>query len=120
MNATGIVRRIDDLGRLFIPKEIKRKFDIYEGTPMEIFVSDEGILLKKYESKISESRKENIRFEWIYHAFIYSEMDGSVFYEKKCETYEEAQDAIEKNIGRFADKYYPPTGHINKDYVQVY
>lgn len=40
-------------------------------------------------------------------------------YSKLCDTYEEAQDAIEENIGRFVDEDYPPTGHINKDYVLV-
>lgn len=48
MNATGIIRRVDDLGRIVLPKEVRRKAGISEGTPMEIFTSDEGIVLKKY------------------------------------------------------------------------
>ena len=48
MNATGIIRRVDDLGRIVLPKEVRRKVGISEGTPMEIFTSDEGIVLKKY------------------------------------------------------------------------
>lgn len=60
-----------------------------------------------------------MRFEWIYHAFIYSKMGGNVLYGENCRTYEEAQTAIEENIEQFADKDYPPTGHITKDYVQV-
>lgn len=49
MKATGIVRRIDDLGRIVIPKEIRRTLRIREGDPMEIFTNREGeILLKKY------------------------------------------------------------------------
>lgn len=49
MKATGIVRRIDDLGRIVIPKEIRRTLRIREGDPMEIFTSRDGeILLKKY------------------------------------------------------------------------
>ena len=49
MEATGIVRRIDDLGRVVIPKEIRRTLRIKEGTPMEIFTDREGeIILKKY------------------------------------------------------------------------
>lgn len=48
MNATGIIRRVDDLGRIVLPKEVRRKVGISEGTPMEIFTSDEGIALKKY------------------------------------------------------------------------
>ncbi len=49
MKATGIVRRIDDLGRVVIPKEIRRTMKIREGDPLEIFVDREGeVILKKY------------------------------------------------------------------------
>ncbi len=49
MKATGIVRRIDDLGRVVIPKEIRRTLRIREGEPLEIFTDHEGeIILKKY------------------------------------------------------------------------
>ena len=48
MKATGIVRRIDDLGRVVIPKEIRRTLRIKEGTPLEIFTDREGeIILQK-------------------------------------------------------------------------
>lgn len=49
MKATGIIRRIDDLGRIVIPKEIRRNMRIRVGTPLEIFVDNEGgVILKKY------------------------------------------------------------------------
>ena len=49
MKATGIVRRIDDLGRVVIPKEIRRTLRIREGDPLEIFTDRDGeIILKKY------------------------------------------------------------------------
>ena len=49
MKATGIVRRIDDLGRIVIPKEIRRTLRIRETDPLEIFTDKEGeIILKKY------------------------------------------------------------------------
>lgn len=49
MKATGIVRRIDDLGRVVIPKEIRRTLRIREGEPLEIFTDREGeVILKKY------------------------------------------------------------------------
>lgn len=49
MKATGIVRRIDDLGRVVVPKEIRRTLRIREGDPLEIFTDKEGeIILKKY------------------------------------------------------------------------
>ena len=49
MKATGVVRRIDDLGRVVIPKEIRKVHRIKEGDPLEIFTDSEGkIILKKY------------------------------------------------------------------------
>lgn len=49
MKATGIVRRIDDLGRVVVPKEIRRTLRIREGDPLEIFTDKDGeIILKKY------------------------------------------------------------------------
>ena len=49
MKATGIVRRIDDLGRVVIPKEIRRTMRIREGDPLEIYTSKDGeVIFKKY------------------------------------------------------------------------
>lgn len=49
MKATGVIRRLDDLGRIVIPKEIRRTFRIREGDPMEIFTNANGeVILKKY------------------------------------------------------------------------
>lgn len=51
MKATGIIRRIDDLGRVVIPKEVRKKLGFKIGDPFEIFVGDDGeIILKKYYS----------------------------------------------------------------------
>ena len=54
MKATGIVRRIDDLGRVVIPKEIRRNFRIREGDPLEIYTNDEGLVILKKYSAMSE------------------------------------------------------------------
>lgn len=49
MKATGIVRRIDDLGRVVIPKEVRRTIRIREGDPLEIYTGERGeVILKKY------------------------------------------------------------------------
>ena len=48
MKATGIVRRIDELGRVVIPKEIRRTLRINEGDPLEIFTDHDELMLKKY------------------------------------------------------------------------
>lgn len=61
MKATGIVRRIDDLGRVVIPKEIRRTLRIREGDPLEIFTDREGeVILKKYSpiGELSEFANE--------------------------------------------------------------
>ena len=51
MKATGIVRRIDDLGRVVIPKEIRRTMRIREGDPLEIYTSSDGeVIFKKYSA----------------------------------------------------------------------
>mgnify|MGYP001119666243 CR=1 FL=1 len=62
MKATGIIRRIDDLGRIVIPKEIRRNLGIREGEPLEIFVHEGCVCLKKYIpnelEKVSDVFKE--------------------------------------------------------------
>ena len=51
MKATGIVRRVDDLGRIVIPKEIRKQLKIGEGDPLEVFLSSDGeIVLKPYRT----------------------------------------------------------------------
>jgi len=49
MKATGIVRKVDDLGRIVLPIELRRTLDIDIKDPLEIYVDDEFIMLKKYE-----------------------------------------------------------------------
>ncbi|AUM99619.1 AbrB/MazE/SpoVT family DNA-binding domain-containing protein [Clostridium botulinum] len=49
MKSTGIVRKVDDLGRIVIPKELRRIFNIEEGDGLEIYTEGEQIILKKYE-----------------------------------------------------------------------
>ena len=50
MKSTGIVRKLDELGRVVIPIELRNKFDISEKDPIEIYVDGTNIVLKKYES----------------------------------------------------------------------
>ena len=49
MKSTGIVRRLDQLGRIVIPKELRTTFDIKETDPIEIFVDGTDIVLRKYQ-----------------------------------------------------------------------
>ena len=55
MKATGIIRRVDDLGRVVIPKEIRRSQHIKEGDPLEIFVTDCGVMFAPYKPKNLDS-----------------------------------------------------------------
>ncbi len=49
MKSTGIVRKVDELGRVVIPIELRNKFDIKEKDPIEIYVEGSSIILKKFE-----------------------------------------------------------------------
>lgn len=52
MKSTGIVRKIDGLGRVVVPKELRRTLSIVEGDPVEIFVDEDQIILKKYQANM--------------------------------------------------------------------
>lgn len=80
MKATGIVRRIDDLGRVVIPKEIRRTLRIREGDPLEIFTGRDGeVILKKYSpiGELSEFATEYAEslHEALQHNAIISDRD---------------------------------------------
>lgn len=80
MKATGIVRRIDDLGRVVIPKEIRRTLRIREGDPLEIFVDRDGeVILKKYSpigelADFAQEYAESL-YESLRHTVIISDRD---------------------------------------------
>ena len=48
MKGTGLIRKIDDLGRIVIPRDVRKEMCIYENDPFEIFIDENGIYLKKY------------------------------------------------------------------------
>ncbi|WP_079527350.1 AbrB/MazE/SpoVT family DNA-binding domain-containing protein [Halobacillus hunanensis] len=66
MKSTGVVRKVDELGRIVIPKELRRTLQVEEKTPLEIFVEDDKIVLKKYKAnkecvitgEVSEDNRE--------------------------------------------------------------
>ena len=62
MKANGIVRRIDDLGRIVIPREIRRSIGIKEGDPLEIFADDKTIIFKKYRTSTEKLAEECAKF----------------------------------------------------------
>lgn len=60
MKATGIVRRIDDLGRVVIPKETRKILGISNGDPVEIYTEGNSVVIKKYETSDSTDRISNL------------------------------------------------------------
>ena len=96
MRATGIVRRIDDLGRVVIPKEIRKNLHIMDGEPLEIFITKEGgVVFQKYMANYSS----------VLNSFI-SDLDdyiGDDFpYEKKVEILKSLKD-IEKLLREYEE-----------------
>jgi AbrB family transcriptional regulator (stage V sporulation protein T) len=66
MKATGIVRRVDELGRVVLPKELRRTLEIREGDPMEIFTDHDGeIILKKYDTRREVGEKISDLIDYI-------------------------------------------------------
>ena len=56
MKATGIIRRVDDLGRVVIPKDIRRTIGIHEGEPLEIFIEGEDtVCFRKYKTNLGDA-----------------------------------------------------------------
>ena len=71
MKATGIIRRIDDLGRVVIPKEIRKNLRIKEGDNLEIFVENEEIIFKKFSmmNKINDLANELTDSIYTYYGY---------------------------------------------------
>ena len=53
MKSTGIVRKVDELGRVVLPIELRRTFNIKEGDPVEVYTQDDAIVLKKFENRLA-------------------------------------------------------------------
>jgi len=104
MKATGIVRRIDDLGRVVIPKEIRRTLRIREGDPLEIFVDRDGeVILKKYSpiGELGDFAKEfaDSLYENLNHVTLISDRDSMIAVAGASK-----KDHIEKAIGDIVEK----------------
>jgi AbrB family transcriptional regulator (stage V sporulation protein T) len=103
MKATGIVRRIDDLGRVVIPKEIRRTLRIREGDPLEIFVDRDGeVILKKYSpiGELGDFAKEYAEslFESTNHITMISDRDTIIAIAGGAK-----KDYLEKQIGALVE-----------------
>ncbi|HZG79353.1 MAG TPA: stage V sporulation protein T [Brevibacillus sp.] len=104
MKATGIVRRIDDLGRVVIPKEIRRTLRIREGDPLEIFVDRDGeVILKKYSpiGELGDFAKEyaDSLYESLNHTVLISDRDSVIAVSGASK-----KEYLEKSIGSIVEK----------------
>lgn len=104
MKATGIVRRIDDLGRVVIPKEIRRTLRIREGDPLEIFVDRDGeVILKKYSpiGELGDFAKEyaDSLFESLNHIVLISDRDTVIAVSGTSK-----KEYMEKPVGNIVEK----------------
>ncbi|GBF11397.1 stage V sporulation protein T [Tepidibacillus infernus] len=104
MKATGIVRRIDDLGRVVIPKEIRRTLRIREGDPLEIFVDRDGeVILKKYSpiGELGDFAKElaDSLYENLNHVVLISDRDTIIAVAGVSK-----KDYMEKSIGKIVEE----------------
>lgn len=94
MRATGIVRRIDDLGRVVIPREIRKSMNIREGDPLEIYTDSEGcVIFKKYQNDrlapIGESIVATLRANGITASVYNSDGDKVAGFGSPCVEVEE-------------------------------
>lgn len=87
MIATGIVRRIDDLGRLVVPKEIRRKLEIREGDALELFYTEDSVVFKKYRDVSLKERLKRLSEDIADDQNIDGYLKGRI-YEKLCSALE--------------------------------
>jgi AbrB family transcriptional regulator (stage V sporulation protein T) len=104
MKATGIVRRIDDLGRVVIPKEIRRTLRIREGDPLEIFVDRDGeVILKKYSpiGELGDFAKEyaDSLHESLGHITLISDRDNMIAVSGVSK-----KEFLEKSVGKIVEE----------------
>ena len=97
MKSTGIVRRLDDLGRLVIPKEIRKQYHLKEGDSIEIYIDQDRIVLEKYDTlsakendilKICEALEEiyKTRVFFVHHKILGND-DANPKFIEKCNVY---------------------------------
>lgn len=59
MKTTGVIRRVDDLGRIIIPKSVRKELNIKEGEPMELFIDSNDVVFRKYTFDNCENETYN-------------------------------------------------------------
>ena len=100
MKTTGIIRRIDDLGRVVIPKDIRRTLHLREGDPLAIYIDNDSVIFKRYDPSSDWSRTLNEFKEDVYNYF---DIDTSEDYNLK-EEIGIAIDKIQENFKKLRER----------------
>lgn len=119
MKATGVVRRIDDLGRIVIPKEIRRSLKINDGDSLEIFVDTNEVILKKYsllDDMVDLSKKLVNTVKKVYNKNILVTDKDKVI----AVTKELSKDYLDKSLtSTIQDKINNRNNYICKDFTNI-
>lgn len=104
--STGIVRRIDDLGRVVIPKEIRRNLNIKEGDPLELWVDGKNIVLKRYATSTESIADECAKLVahcaksgWLVGTYFDGDTITVITPKGKATAKRNPQDAYDVNVG---------------------
>ena len=114
MKATGIVYRVDDLGRVVIPKEIRRTMAIKEGDALEIYTTNDGVFFRKYEQPAET--KATIAQKWLEdNAFLMRTMSAKFSIENKttiCEIISNNRRSTGRATAMEKDTFIPAIGMV--------
>ena len=107
MKATGIVRRIDDLGRVVVPKEIRRTLNIKEGDPLEIYTGNDGtIIFRKYQTATESISEEcaklvahAIKSGWLVATYLEGDETTVITPKGRATAKRNPQDTFDLNVG---------------------
>ena len=128
MKSTGVIRRIDDLGRIVIPKEIRKNLRIKEGDNLEVFIDNEDIILKKYSmmNKINDLSQEltDAIYTFTHHNVFITDTDSVIAGSgklKKDYINKPISNYIVKSIGRrekLLEKHIKELSFVNDDIIE--
>lgn len=103
MRATGIIRRIDDLGRIVIPKEIRCTLRLREGDPMELSIEDDGVIFKPYRA-VDNYKAE---FETACRLLRWQDVDHYAVFDQRNRISDYNLETVEHPESRWFDLRYP-------------
>lgn len=127
MKPTGIVRRIDDLGRVVLPKEVRNRYGLKENDPLEIYLTDEGIVLRRHSfglidqlDSLSEGIQSNCNVSQIQLGILQQHIQGiRSILEKDARQTGGAPVSIEKDALEVVDDIHQYLTNIANEYLNM-